>query len=86
MGVAEFASGWADLLFLFIWYSVQFVFEIAVIVYVSQTTGWPRRLWATPVEEAPQQQANPLASVGSFAADAAQIARTLKNAFAEPPK
>lgn len=81
MPISETAAYFTDWLFLFIWYSVQFVFEIAVIVYVSQTTGWPRRLWAGPPPQNPEPQSNPLASVGSFAADAAQIARTLKDAL-----
>ena len=59
MAISETAAIFTDWLFLFIWYSVQFVFQIVVILYVSQTTGWPRRLWAGPPVENPQPQPNP---------------------------
>ena len=81
MGVSEYLLPYTDALFLFIWYSVQFIFEIAVIVYVSKTLNWPARFWINPTEEVQQPASNPVATATSFVADAAQVARALKDAL-----
>lgn len=77
-------SSYTDMLFLFIWYSVEFIYMLSVIVYVSMTTGFPKRIWAGPPQEVVAPPQNPLAYAGSFVADAASIAKTLKETFNNP--
>jgi hypothetical protein len=48
------------------------------------TTGFPKRLWAGPPQEMQPPPQNPLAYAGSFVADAASIAKTLKETFNNP--
>jgi len=77
----EIARSYTDLLFLFIWYSVEFVFMICVILFTSREFNFPKRFWASAVENAPPPQVSPLATASGFLGDAAHIAKQLRNAF-----